>query len=141
MPPMASRLSPGSAAMSLSCGTKWTLRPTPYLHAAILLGLGLVTRGRTLGGQGDLEALRDVEGRIEDELRRLEKMEKHNESIRKNSDGIADEIRKAQRQLIFCFGKRRAPSPLSTSNCTMKPSSGPPRLYCRLSPTRLRLPH
>jgi hypothetical protein len=49
--------------------------------------------------QGDLEALRDVEGRIEDELRRLEKMEKHNEGIRKNSDGIADEIRKAQRQL------------------------------------------
>ena len=67
----------------------------PYLHAAILLGLGLATRGKTVGDQGDLEALRDVEGRIEDELRRLEKMEKHNEGIRKNSDGIADEIRKA----------------------------------------------
>ena len=38
--------------------------------------------------------MRDIEGRIEDELRRLEKMEKHNEGIRKNSDGIADEIRR-----------------------------------------------
>ncbi len=55
----------------------------PYLHAAILLGLGLATRGRTVADQGDLEALRDIEGRIEDELRRLEKMEKHNEGIEK----------------------------------------------------------
>src|SRR5206468_9209025 len=54
-----------------------------YLHAAILLGMALVTRG--IGNQGDLEALRDIEGRIEDELRRMEKMEKHNEAIRKNS--------------------------------------------------------
>jgi hypothetical protein len=49
--------------------------------------------------QGDLKALRDIEGRIEDELQRLERMEKHTESIRKNSDGISDEIRKAKRQL------------------------------------------
>jgi hypothetical protein len=79
----------------------------PYLHAAILLGLGLATRGKTVGTQGDLEALRDVEGRIEDELRRLEKMEKHNEGIRKNSDGIADEIRKAQRQLDLLLRKAK----------------------------------
>jgi hypothetical protein len=80
----------------------------PYLHAAILLGLGLATRGRTVGDQGDLEAMRDIEGRIEDELRRLEKMEKHNEGIRKNSDGIADEIRKAQRQLDLLLRKARS---------------------------------
>jgi hypothetical protein len=86
----------------------------PYLHAAILLGLGLATRGRTVADQGDLEALRDVEGRIEDELRRLEKMEKHNEGIRKNSDGIADEIRKAQRQLDLLL--RKAKSTLTALN-------------------------
>lgn len=79
----------------------------PCLHAAILLGLGLATRG-TVGDQTDLEALRDVEGRIEDELRRLEKMEKHNEGIRKNSDGIADEIRKAQRQLDLLLRKAKS---------------------------------
>jgi hypothetical protein len=47
----------------------------PYLHAAVLLGLGLATRGKRARNQGDIEALRDIEGRIEDELRRLEKME------------------------------------------------------------------
>jgi hypothetical protein len=86
----------------------------PYLHAAILLGLGLATRGRAVGDQSDLEALRDVEGRIEDELRRLEKMEKYNEGIRKNSDGIADEIRKAQRQLDLLL--RKAKSTLTALN-------------------------
>jgi hypothetical protein len=80
----------------------------PYLHAAILLGLGLATRGRTMGEQGNVEALRDIEGRIEDELRRLEKMEKHNEGIRKNSDGIADEIRKAQCQLDRLLKKAKS---------------------------------
>jgi hypothetical protein len=80
----------------------------PYLHAAILLGLGLSTRGKTVGDQGDLEALRDVEGRIEDELRRLGKMEKHNEGIRKNSDGMADEIRKAERQLDLLLRKAKS---------------------------------
>jgi hypothetical protein len=80
----------------------------PYLHAAILLGLGLASRGKTVGDQGDLDALRDVEGRIEEELRRLEKMEKHNEGIRKNSDGIADEIRKAQRQLDLLLRKAKS---------------------------------
>src|SRR5680860_280862 len=80
----------------------------PYLHAAILLGLSLATRGSTVGDQGDIEALRDVEGRIEDELCRLEKMEKHNEGIRRNSDGIADEIRKAQRQLDLLLRKAKS---------------------------------
>jgi hypothetical protein len=80
----------------------------PYLHAAVLLGLGLATRRKRVGDQGDIEALRDIEGRIEDELRRLEKMEKHNEGIRKNSDGIADEIRKAQRQLDLLLRKARS---------------------------------
>jgi hypothetical protein len=77
----------------------------PYLHAAVLLGPCLATRAKAVRDQGDLEALRDVEGRIEDELRRLDKMEKHNEGIRKNFDGMADEIRKAQRQLALLLRK------------------------------------
>jgi hypothetical protein len=55
------------------------------------LGPGLATRRKRVGDQGDIEALHDIEGRIEDELRPHEKMEKRNEGIRKNSDGIADE--------------------------------------------------
>jgi hypothetical protein len=90
----------------------------PYLHAAVLLGLGLASRGKTVGDQGDLEALRDIEARIEDELRRLEKMEKHNEGIRKNSDGIADEIRKGQRQLDLLL--RKAKSILTALNIELR---------------------
>ena len=70
-----------------------------YLHAAILLGMALVVRVRTIGDAGDISALRDIEARIEAELSRLEKMEKHSEAIRKNVDGISDEIRKAQKAL------------------------------------------
>jgi predicted nucleic acid-binding Zn-ribbon protein len=70
-----------------------------YLHAAILLGMALVMRVRTTGDAGDIAALRDIQSRIESELSRLEKMEKHSEAIRKNVDGISDEIRKAQKAL------------------------------------------
>jgi hypothetical protein len=70
-----------------------------YLHAAILLGMSLVSRTRTAGDEGDIEALRDIESRIDGELSRLEKMEKHSEGIRKHADGISDEIRKSRKAL------------------------------------------
>lgn len=79
-----------------------------HLHAAILLGMGLVTRTRTVGDQGDIAALRDIESRIEDELSRLEKMEKCSAAIRKNVDGISDEIRKAQKALDVLVRKARS---------------------------------
>jgi hypothetical protein len=79
-----------------------------YLHAAILLGVGLVTRNSTVGDEGDITALRDIEKRIEDELVRLEKMEKHSETIRKNVDGISDEVRKAQKKLDLLLRNARA---------------------------------
>ena len=85
-----------------------------YLHAAILLGLGLITRMKTAGDAGDIASLRDVEGRIECELSRLEKMEKHSDSIRKNVDGISDEIRKAQKALDLLL--RKAQSTLRALN-------------------------
>ena len=90
----------------------------PYLHAAIMLGLGLATRGRRVGDQGDLGAMRDIEGRIEHELCRLEKMEKHNEAIRRNSDGIAEEVRKAGRQLEVLL--RQAKSTLRALNIELQ---------------------
>jgi hypothetical protein len=85
-----------------------------YLHAAILLGLGLITRIQTAGEAGDIAALRDVEARIECELGRLEKMEKHSDSIRKNVDGISDEIRKAHKALDVLL--RKAQSTLRALN-------------------------
>jgi hypothetical protein len=71
----------------------------PFLHAAVLLGTALVTRSKSVGEPGDIAALRDIEARIEGELGRLERMERHSEAIRKNVDGISDEIRRAQKAL------------------------------------------
>jgi hypothetical protein len=85
-----------------------------YLHAAILLGMGLVTRTRTAGDAGDIGALRDIESRIEGELSRLDRMQKHSEAIRKNADGIGDEIRKAQKALDLLL--RNAQDTLSALN-------------------------
>ena len=74
----------------------------------------LASRTRTVGSDGDLHALQDIEGRIEDELQRLDKMKKHNDGIRQNSDGLAEEIRKGQRQLDLLL--RKAKSTLSALN-------------------------
>lgn len=84
-----------------------------YLHAAILLGIGLLTRIKA-AGDADIAALRDVESRIEGELARLEKMEKHSDSIRRNVDGISDEIRKAHKALDLLL--RKAQSTLRALN-------------------------
>ena len=80
----------------------WT---DPYLHAAILLGMSLVTRSRTTGDVGDITALKDIEARIEGELSRLEKMEKYSNNIRKNVDDISDEVRKARKALDLLLRK------------------------------------
>jgi hypothetical protein len=80
----------------------------PYLHAAVLLGMSLVSRTNTIGDEGDITALRDIESRIEAEASRLEKMEKYNEAIRKNSDGLSEEMRKAQKALDLLLRKARS---------------------------------
>lgn len=85
-----------------------------YLHAAILLGMALVTRTQTTGDAGDIAALRDIESRIERELSRLEKMEKHSDAIRKNVDCISNEIRKAHKALDRLL--RKAQSTLRALN-------------------------
>lgn len=86
----------------------------PYLHAALLLGMGLATRSQRTGDQGDIMALRDLESRIETELSRLDRMEKSSDSIRRNVDNIADEIRKARKALDLLV--RNAQSTLRALN-------------------------
>lgn len=75
------------------------LAASAYLHAAVLLGLALATRSQSVGDEADIAALRDIETRIEGELKRLDRMEKHSESIRKHVDGLGDEIRKGHKAL------------------------------------------
>jgi hypothetical protein len=93
----------------------------PYLHAAILLGMALVTRAKTVVDAGDIAALNDIESRIEGEITRLEKIEKHNDSIRKNSDHISEEIRKAQKALDLLI--RNARSTLRAMNIELNEES------------------
>jgi hypothetical protein len=90
----------------------------PYLHAAVLLGMALVTRSKTLGDVGDITALRDIGDRIASELERLEKMEKHNEGIRRGSDSLGDEIRKARKGLDVLL--RKAQSTLRALNIELR---------------------
>jgi hypothetical protein len=79
----------------------------PYLHAAILLGLGLVSRVRAAGDEGDIAAVRDIEARIETEVGRLERMEKSNDQIRRHSDSIGDEVGKGKKQLDLLLRKAK----------------------------------
>jgi hypothetical protein len=90
----------------------------PYLHAAVLLGMALVTRSKILGDVGDITALRDVEDRIADELERLGKMEKHNDGIRRSSDNLGDEIRKSRKGLDLLL--RKAQSTLRALNIELQ---------------------
>lgn len=71
----------------------------PYLRAAVFLGLALVTRTKTAGEAGDIAALREVESRLEAEIARLDRMERNDENVRRGSEGISDEIRRARRAL------------------------------------------
>ena len=71
----------------------------PYLRAAVFLGMALVTRMKPAGDPGNIAALREVENRIQAEVDRLIRMEKHTEPVRRGLEGICDELRKARRAL------------------------------------------
>lgn len=80
----------------------------PYLHAAVLLGLALASRQRRPDDAGDIEALADVEHRIQKELDRLDRMRKLSESIRGDAEKLADEVRKGGDALGVLLRKAKA---------------------------------
>ncbi|MDI3289756.1 hypothetical protein [Polyangium sp. 15x6] len=86
----------------------------PYLHAAVLLGLALASRQRRSDDAGDIEALADIEHRIQKELERLDKMRKLSESIRSDAEKLADEVRKGGDALGLLL--RKAKSTLKALN-------------------------
>jgi len=79
----------------------------PYLHAAVLLGLALASRQRKPEDAGDLQALADIEQRIQKELDRLGRMRKLAESIRGDADKLADEVRKGENGLDLLLRKAK----------------------------------
>lgn len=66
----------------------------PYLHAAMILALGLTTRQRRPDEEGNVKALADVEHRIQQELARHDKMRKMADAIQKNAEELGTELRK-----------------------------------------------
>ena len=86
----------------------------PYLHAAVLLGLALASRQRRQDDAGDIEALADIEHRIQRELDRLDKMRKLVESIRGDAEKLGEEVRKGTN--AFDVLLRKAKSTLKALN-------------------------
>jgi hypothetical protein len=80
-------------------------RTDPYLHAALLAALSLASRKKANADEGDIRALEDVAQRVEAEISRLGKMRTHNETIRRNSDSVAEEIRKGEDKLALLLNK------------------------------------
>jgi len=80
----------------------------PYLHAAILLGLALASRQRRPDDAGDVQALADIEHRIQKELERLGKMRKLAESIKDDADKLGEEVRKGGNALDLLLRKAKA---------------------------------
>ncbi len=76
-----------------------------YLHAALLAALCLASRKRVSTDECNVRALEDVAGRVESEISRLGKMRSHNETIRRNADSIAEEIRKGEDKLVLLLSK------------------------------------
>jgi hypothetical protein len=86
----------------------------PLFQAAILLGVGLVSRHRADADDADLAALQDAESRLLGEVDRLEKMEKTVEAIRRQADLLSAEIQKGQKALNLLV--RNTKSTLSALN-------------------------
>jgi hypothetical protein len=85
-----------------------------YLHAAVLLGLAIASRQRRPDDAGDIDALSDIEHRIQKELDRLDKMRKLTESIRADAEKLGEEVRKGSDALGLLL--RKAKSTLKALN-------------------------
>ncbi|MFT3695704.1 MAG: hypothetical protein QM831_21380 [Kofleriaceae bacterium] len=83
-------------------------RTDPWLEAALTIALFLVSRTKSVGSEGDLAALRDVEERIQAELKRIEKMEDSTQGIRRNCDNLEEELGKARKGFNLLLRKAKA---------------------------------
>jgi hypothetical protein len=94
----------------------------PYLQAAIFLGLGFASRQRRPEDAGDIEALADIEHRIQKELDRLNKMRALAESIRGDAEKLSEEVRKGTNALDLLL--RKAKSTLKALNVELTDAEG-----------------
>lgn len=80
----------------------------PYLHAGVILSLGLASRQRRPAEDSDIKALADVEHRIHQELKRHKTMKKLAERIRKDAEELGDELRKGSDKLGLLLRNAKA---------------------------------
>ena len=70
-----------------------------YLHAALLLGQCMAARSNRPRDEGNIQALVDIESRVQAEVARLDKMRKHVDAISSNAQELADHVRGGTRSL------------------------------------------
>lgn len=78
------------------------------LKAAVFSATFMATRRSTNADQGDIEALQDVDGRIQAELMRVIKMRKEVDKIVKASETLHDELRIGDKKLAKLLEKAKA---------------------------------
>lgn len=78
------------------------------LKAAVFSATFMATRRSTNADQGDIEALQDVDGRIQAELKRITKMRKEVDKIVKASETLHDELRIGDKKLAKLLEKAKA---------------------------------
>lgn len=112
---MAASHAPPSFPRLKRCGqnvlVRWDeydARTDPWLEAALTIALFLVSRTKSAGSERDLAALRDVEERIQAELKRIEKMEDSTQGIRRNCDNLEEELGKARKGFNLLLRKAKA---------------------------------
>jgi hypothetical protein len=79
----------------------------PRLHAAMMLALALASRKQQVKDSASIDAIRDIENILTDELTRIEKMRKASEAIRKHNEVVRKELDKAEGELNDLVGKAR----------------------------------
>jgi hypothetical protein len=72
---------------------------TPRLEAAILLAVALASRKHAVQDTSSLDAVKDIENVLTEQLTRIEKMRSASEAIRKNNEAIRKELQKAEEDL------------------------------------------
>ncbi len=71
----------------------------PRLQAAVMVALALASRRQQEKDAGDVDALKDMEKRLQGELERVEKMRTHCSAIRKNNEGLGKQLDQAEKEL------------------------------------------
>jgi hypothetical protein len=128
---MAASHAPASFPRLKRCGqnvlVRWDendSRTDPWLEAALTISLFLVSRSKSIGNEGDIAAMRDIEERIQAELKRIEKMDDCTHGIRRNCDNLEEELGKARKQ----FGTllRKAKETLAALNIELVEEAAEP---------------